>query len=90
MRLLTAKETGRLVRAKRRELNMTQQDLANSLRRAQSHISYLERGLREIPREELDALSRLLEIPLEALVLGASEIATRDRLPTSEISIRDN
>ena len=79
MKLLTKKQRGRLIRTRRVELGVTQEELATRMRCAQSHISYLERGMRGASREDLNQLSRHLNLPLPALIFEREPRAKASR-----------
>ena len=72
MRLITDKERGRKLRARRMALGLSQKELAKLLRCAQSHVSYLERGIRSPSRNEMKALAVHLRVPIESLVFRGS------------------
>lgn len=89
---------GRLLRARRIELERTVREVAAVLQQSPMSVSYLERG-EQIPRDSarLVQIARAYDLPLEAVVAaaaesaaskGAVELATRNVRPdTAEAAI---
>ncbi len=64
---------GKAIRIVRTARRLSQKDLAEKVSIDQSHISLLERDLREPSLKVLEAISEALEVPVYLLVLLGSE-----------------
>ena len=69
-------ELGRKVAGYRKEINMTQVQLANILEVSQQVIAAYEAGRRKIPASLLPVLAKLFAVPLDEL-LGIKESTTK-------------
>lgn len=61
-------EFGKRLKHKRKELGLTQEELAEKADLDASYIGFLERGERDISFENIMALTQVLKIPLKELI----------------------
>lgn len=66
------KVIGRHIRAARKRMHMTQEDVAAAIEMSPAHFGKVERGERPVNLQRLSQLSQILNIPLEKLVEGAA------------------
>ena len=64
-------DIGRRIRIQRRQLNLTQGELANLIGVSSSFIGHLERGIRQASLETLVALANVLEISVDYLLAAS-------------------
>lgn len=62
------------IRSRREQLNLTQTDLAASLGVTKSLLSLIEGGRRPLSSDQITALSKLLRMPTELLLLGSGRM----------------
>ena len=72
---MNSKETGRRIRAHRKLLGMTQEDLAHSAGTSPSFIGHIERGTRNAGPDTLNAIARVLGVSCPVLTGNQSENA---------------
>lgn len=72
---------GRNIRKARKALCMTQEKTAELMGLSVLHFGRLERGERTASLRQLDRLSEILDVPLEALLFGATD---RPALPCDD------
>ncbi len=66
------KVIGRHIRAARKRMHMTQEDVAAAIEMSPAHFGKVERGERPVNLQRLSQLSQILDVPLEKLVEGAA------------------
>lgn len=66
------KVIGRHIRAARKRMHMTQEDVAAAIEMSPAHFGKVERGDRPVNLQRLSQLSQVLNVPLEKLVEGAA------------------
>ena len=93
---MSSKETGMRIRAHRKLLGMTQEDLARSAGTSPSFIGHIERGTRNAGPDTLNAIARALGIPCAVLsdaptenTGGTSDADTIDKLREDAAIYRD-
>jgi transcriptional regulator with XRE-family HTH domain len=65
------KQFGRYVKRARQDLELVQEELARRWGKSQTTVSEVERGVREVPREEIRPLATALERPIEEVWVAA-------------------
>ncbi len=65
-------ETGKRIRLCRKQIGMTQEQLAECVHCSAQHISRIERGLHGISFETICAISQSLNVSLDYLAFGSS------------------
>ena len=78
---------GKRIRARRKQRGLTQAALAESIGISTSFIGHIERGTRITSLETLVRLTQVLEVSLDALVLGP-EHETRSAAPQTSYKMR--
>ena len=64
---MNSNETGKRIRAHRKLMGMTQEDLANAAGTSPSFIGHIERGTRNASRETLADIARVLGLSMSVL-----------------------
>lgn len=78
---------GARIRRRRRELGLTQQDLARAANVNQGYLSSIERGLANATRRMIDALSIALDLPQGVLIGAGSDHDPPQPLETRELPL---
>lgn len=76
---------GNAIRVSRAARRMSQKDLAVRLNLDASYLSLLEKGTRKPSLDTLEAVARVLEIPLDLLLLLASEKDDLRSVPQDQV-----
>ena len=80
---------GEIIRNKRKELGLTQEELAEQIDSNVYYISNLERGHRKPGRKVLVALSNALSIPMDTLMGVASNVVLHENITELESKLRE-
>jgi len=95
---LKHQDIGKRIRARRKELQMTQEQLANETGMSPSFIGHIERGTRRVSLDTLTEISRVLDMqPAELISVGPTSIDTAAQhayrigdMPDTDISLRED
>jgi len=87
IRIRAAESVGARIRRRRRELRLTQIDLAKASGVNQGYISTIERGLVKPRKATVDALSVALDMPQGVILGGGREHDTPQPLETRELPL---
>lgn len=70
MMIVSYRTIGQNIRAARKEIGLTQEQMAECLRMSQLHFGRLERGERPASLEQLALIAKTLHVPLASLLNG--------------------